>query len=357
MKFLKSILIFLFFSSILGAFSYAFYRTDGNVYKSIQFTLYFLAIKIGLIGPNVSLKLDYHQPNQQLVSRVGYNPYVSILDKDRPSGLLMDSIERSSLVPQYSYSQDAINQLRAGDSRVREAAWLLITIWMLQQQSVGFQPVRQAPPPPHRQLFGGTSSSPRNNYFSKSSQPGTSLQVQKPSNMPQQNFSGLTPQQKRDLPDARDGFIREKGHPHLGVGYNQVKFKTPDHGSAHRLPVNEKGRTPKTEKNALILRDSILNMPNRKNIIWFDNGMYQGGTIRGYDSVNLYDPDTEVIAVFKKRSNGQYSRFATTCKLTDMERDFFLSSGGNFVTEPNLKDPKVLHIIKNLTNTEKNNDF
>jgi hypothetical protein len=121
--------------------------------------------------------------------------------------------------------------------------------------------------------------------------------------------------------------------------------------------VNEKGRTPKTEKNALILRDSILNMPNRKNIIWFDNGMYQGGTIRGYDSVNLYDPDTEVIAVFKKRSNGQYSRFATTCKLTDMERDFFLSSGGNFVTEPNLKDPKVLHIIKNLTNTEKNNDF
>jgi len=144
---------------------------------------------------------------------------------------------------------------------------------------------------------------------------------------------------------------------HLGVGYNQVKFKTPDHGSAHRLPVNEKGRTPKTEKNALILRDSILNMPNRKNIIWFDNGMYQGGTIRGYDSVNLYDPDTEVIAVFKKRSNGQSSRFATTCKLTDMERDFFLSSGGNFVTEPNLKDPKVLHIIKNLTNTEKNNDF
>ena len=85
--------------------------------------------------------------------------------------------------------------------------------------------------------------------------------------------------------------------------------------------------------------------------------MYQGGTMRGYDSVNLYDPDTDVIAVFRKRSNGQYSLFATTCKLTDMERDFFLSSGGNFVTEPNLKDPKILPILKNLTNTEKNNDF
>ena len=86
-----------------------------------------------MIGPNLPPKLDQDQPTQQLVSRVAYNPYVSILDEYRPSGLLMDSIKRSSLVPQYSYSQDAINQLRAGDSRVREAAWLLITIWMLQQ--------------------------------------------------------------------------------------------------------------------------------------------------------------------------------------------------------------------------------
>lgn len=353
MKFSKSILIFLFFSSVSGAFFYALHRTNGNVFKSLQFALYFLAIKMGLIGPNLPPKLDQDQSIQQPVSKVVSNPYVSILDEYRPSGLLMDSIKRSSLVPQYSYSQNAINELRAGDSRVKEAAWLLITIWMLQQRSVGFQPVRQAPPPPHRQLFGGTSSSLRKNYFSKSSQPGTSLQVQKPSNMPQETFSGLTPQQKRDLPDARDGFIREKGHPHLGVGYNQVKFKTPNHGSDYGLPTNEKGKTPKTEANALSLRDSLLNMPNRKNTIWFDNGMYQGGTDRGYDSVNLYDPDTDVIAVFRKRSNGQYSLFATTCKLTDMERDFFLSSGGNFVTEPNLKDPKVLPILKNLTNTEK----
>jgi hypothetical protein len=54
----------------------------------------------------------------------------------------MDSIEPSSSVPQYYYSQNAINDFRAGDARVKEAAWLLITIWMLQQQSVGFQPVR-----------------------------------------------------------------------------------------------------------------------------------------------------------------------------------------------------------------------
>ena len=192
MKFSKSILIFLFFSSLSGAFFYALHRTNGNVFKSLQFALYFLAIKIDLIAPNVSLKLDHHQPNQQLVSSV-YNPYVSILDDYHPSGLYMDKIQRP--VPQHyvSYhSQSVINELRAGDSRVREAAWLLITIWMFQQQSVGFQPVRQAPPPPHRQLFRGTSSSLRKKYFSKSSQPGPSLQMERPSDIPHQDFTALT---------------------------------------------------------------------------------------------------------------------------------------------------------------------
>ena len=78
-----------------------------------------------------------------------YNPYVSVLDDYRPFSLYMDKIEQP--VPRHyvSYhSQSVIKQLRAG-SRLNEAAWLLITIWMLQQQSVGFQPVRQASPPPH----------------------------------------------------------------------------------------------------------------------------------------------------------------------------------------------------------------
>ena len=81
MKFSKSILIFLFLSSTLSAFYYGLKRTDGNICKSIMFTMYFLAIKIGLIAPNVPLKLDHHQPNPQLVSRIQigavYNPYGS----------------------------------------------------------------------------------------------------------------------------------------------------------------------------------------------------------------------------------------------------------------------------------------
>ena len=72
MKFSKSIIIFLFVSSVLGAFSYELNRTDGNVYKSFLFTLCFLAIKIGLIPPNVPLELNQSQPNQQLVSCLLY---------------------------------------------------------------------------------------------------------------------------------------------------------------------------------------------------------------------------------------------------------------------------------------------
>jgi hypothetical protein len=249
--------------------------------------------------------------------------------------------------------QNTINELRAGDSRVKEAAWLLITIWMLQQRSVGFQPVRQAPPPPHRQLFGGTSSSLRKNYFSKSSQPGPSLQMEKPSSMPQQEYTSLTKEQKRNLPDPRDGFICEEGHPHLVARYGQVEFKTPDHGPDHGLPVNEKGQTPKTEVNALALRDSIVNMPKRENIVWFDDGMYQGGTDRGYDSVNIFDKETDTIAVFRKDENGEYNRFTTTCTVTEIERKHLFESGGNFVTEAVLNNQKALTIINPITNKNK----
>jgi hypothetical protein len=355
MKFSKSILIFLFFSSLAGAFFYALDRTNGNLFKSLQFTLYFLAIKMGLIGPNIPFKLDHHQPTQQLVSRVnkvelpGYHPYLSVYNDYRPSGLLMDSIERYSLVPQYSYSQDAINELRAGGSRVREAAWLLITIWMLQQQSLGFQPVRQAPPPPHHQLFGGTSSSPRKNYFSKSSQPGDSLQMERPSSMPHQEYTSLTKEQRRNLPDSRDGFIDVEGRPKLTVRYGQVKYKTPDHGDIHGLPTNENGKTPNTEQNALALRDSLVKMPEREGIQWFDNGGYQKGTKRGYDSVNLYDKDKRVIAIYKKQENGEYL-FSTTCQVTEIEETHLLQNNGNYLTEAVLNNQNALTITGTNTN-------
>lgn len=152
-KFSKSIIISLFVTSTVSAFYYALKRTNGNVYQSIMFTMYFVAIKIGLIKPNLAPKLDQYQPNPQLISRViespGYHPYVSLYTEYRPSGLYMDKIEQPVPRPYVSYhSESVIKELRAG-SRLNEAAWLLITIWMLRQQSVGFHPVTPVVQPPH----------------------------------------------------------------------------------------------------------------------------------------------------------------------------------------------------------------
>jgi hypothetical protein len=51
------------------------------------------------------------------IERVVYQPYVSIFDEYRPSGLYMPHFERPSLVPQHSHSQKLINELRAGGRR------------------------------------------------------------------------------------------------------------------------------------------------------------------------------------------------------------------------------------------------
>ncbi len=116
MKLSKSILIFSFASSILGAFSYALNRTDGSVYKSVLFTLYFLAIKIGLIGPNIAMALDQDDSNQQQLvvkNRVlpSYHLYISASDNYyyRPSRLYMGKTEMLRFVPEYSHSAKSIS--------------------------------------------------------------------------------------------------------------------------------------------------------------------------------------------------------------------------------------------------------
>jgi len=97
-------------------------------------------------------------------------------------------------------------------------------------------------------------------------------------------------------------------------------------------------------------------MPKRKNIVWFDNGMYQGGTNRGYDSVNLFDKETNTIAVFRKGENGEYNRLTTTCKVTPVEENHLYQSDGNYVTEAVLSNQNGLTVINPITNMN-NNDL
>ena len=123
--------------------------------------------------------------------------------------------------------------------------------------------------------------------------------------------------------------------------FNQVDYKTPKHGIDHDLPVGKNGKTPKTEANALALRDSLVDMPNRENIVWYTDGQYQGGTDRGCDSVNLFDPDTNLIAVYEKQPDGS-NLFLTTCTLTPLEVKHLRSNNGNFLTEKMIKEQSAV---------------
>ena len=89
--------------------------------------------------------------------------------------------------------------------------------------------------------------------------------------MPQQEYSSLTKSQKRQLTDPRnrDIFIDIKPYPRLGLRFNQIKFKTPKHGPIHGLPVNDKGKTSKTEENTIRLPDILLDISNIKDFVWY----------------------------------------------------------------------------------------
>jgi len=123
--------------------------------------------------------------------------------------------------------------------------------------------------------------------------------------------------------------IQCEGHPTLRVGFWQTRFKVPDHGAVYGLPYTIKynggTKTEKTDKNTLIMMRSIVNMPNRENIIWIEDGTYQAGSDREFAAIHIYDPITRVIATFKKETGN----IVTTCQLDEKE-DIELKETGNF---------------------------
>lgn len=172
--------------------------------------------------------------------------------------------------------------------------------------------------------------------------------------MPQVQYSALTKSEKRQLtdPKGRDGFIQIEGYPRLNIRFNQVEYKTPKDGKDHGLPVDKTGKTPKTEANPIALRDSLIDMPNSQDIIWYTDGQYQGGTQRGCDSVNLFDPDRNLIAVYQKQPDGSYL-FLTTCKLVPAEVKHLQDSNGNFLTEKMINQQSAVSTnIHDSTNTK-----
>ncbi len=137
--------------------------------------------------------------------------------------------------------------------------------------------------------------------------------------------------------------IIHEGHPELEVGFWQSKFKVGDHGAVHDVPYTVKAngstKSEKTDANALKMMQSIVDMPNRDNVQWFEDGTYQGGTDREFEAIHIYDLDKKVIAVFEKSTG----KFVTTCQLDLDEHDELLEIG-NFSGEKGWFSGKVKNL-------------
>jgi hypothetical protein len=137
--------------------------------------------------------------------------------------------------------------------------------------------------------------------------------------------------------------IKHEGYTNLYVGFWHSKFKVSDHGAVHDLPyiVNAKGgtRTEKSDQNVSKMMRSIVNMPNRANVRWFEDGMYQGGTDHEFEAIHIYNLDKQVIAVFKKSTG----KFVTTCQFS-REEDTELKATENFGGVKNYSSGQVRNL-------------
>ena len=235
--------------------------------------------------------------------------------------------------------EEAIVELRGGDIFLYLALVIgFIFLFRLNDCSFGvegFEPI----PLPHKDPFGWSSGK----YYRRGNNPYgskqiTGLKMEKPTSMPQQDYSSLTKSERRKLPDplGRDRSINVDGYTKLEIRFNQVEYKTGKHGKDHGLPLGNNFKTPKTEANVLALRDSLVDMPNRKNIVWYTDGQYQGGIDRGCYCVHLFDKSTDIIAVYEKQPDGS-NLFLTTFKLNDNEVNHLEVTNGNFLSEKMLR--------------------
>ena len=117
-----------------------------------------------------------------------------------------------------------------------------------------------------------------------------------------------------------------EGRLKLEIGFWQSKFKVGNHGAIHDLfytiKANGGTKTEKSDYNTLKMMRSIVDMPNRDNVLWFEDGTYQGGTNREFEAIHIYDLDKKIIAVFEKSTG----KFVTTCQLDVAEHEELLET-------------------------------
>jgi len=121
--------------------------------------MYFLSIKVQLIVPNLVMRLDQHQRNQQLLAETRVtrvlpfsHSYISASDDQyyNRSSLYTGKTEITEFVTEYSHSAKSISKVRAG-GRLSDAAFCfaLLYLYMLKYHTVGFQRINSIPRPIH----------------------------------------------------------------------------------------------------------------------------------------------------------------------------------------------------------------
>lgn len=102
----------------------------------------------------------------------------------------------------------------------------------------------------------------------------STLQVDRPTSMPNQKFVDLTPQQKRDWLHCYDKIIDVEGPSPLPIGFDQSQFKVADHGDIHGLLYTVKNnggtKTNRSEDNTLSMMNSLEDMAYKLEVLWFD---------------------------------------------------------------------------------------
>jgi len=224
-----------------------------------------------------------------------------------------------------SHHQEVLKQIRAGDNNWTEAAWLLITLWMLTQQKMenpveAFAPIR----PPHHELYGSRSP----------------YQPQRPSSL----FDQKERVESMSHADALALLENKYGSNHITVEgdlkiseWQATKkichgvcfgIKPEDYGAKqsdlHRLNkigigryVREGGRLPTAEhtrayQNALkYFCEASTNLKN------------EDSTFLGSPSITIFNEDTNQVAIFKPDGDDLISAY----KLSPNNADTYQEKG------------------------------
>lgn len=92
------------------------------------------------------------------------------------------------------------------------------------------------------------------------------------------------------------------------------------------------------EEKTQMLRDYIyetLTDPN-KDLEWYEDGQYQGGTPLGHNSINILDQDTGIAFSFKKYRDNEHlgdKNGFTTVFIPSAKENGNLQTTGNLLTE------------------------